>query len=119
MSRNITTFLGSLLSSPNTVSKKLSGGQRVGERLFPTKTPKNDEKHQLRLDAGPMIDGRYRRVHLQVNKEATSQGLKNWVQKHGSHADLSTGEFDTKAESPRKELERLCNDLAKEAKKRF
>lgn len=115
MSKNVNKFMDVFRSGSDAV-KKLSGAHRLGERIFPSKTSKNDKKHQLRIDAGPLIDNRYRQVNLQVNSEATSQGLKDWIRKYGSHANLATAEFDTAAENPEEEAERLLEEMTKQAR---
>lgn len=115
MSRNINKFMDAFQSAPSNFTK-LSASHNVGGRIFPSRTHKNDQAHELRLDAGPLIDDRYRQVHLQVNSEAKSKALKDWVRKHGSHANLVTALFDTEAEDKDGEADRFCGELREKAK---
>lgn len=76
MSRSINKFVDAFQSTPSNF-KKLSTSPSLGSRIFPSRTHKNDQAHELRIDAGPLIDGRYRQVHLQVNTEAKTKALKD------------------------------------------
>ena len=71
--------------------------------------------YQLRIDAGELVENR-RTLVLQVNSQAKSTALKNWVQKMGTHAKLATAYFDTTAADPDAEAQRALNELEEQAK---
>ncbi len=116
MSKEIKKFFA-VFRGGKDVMKKLLGEHALGARIFPSRNSKNDTKYQLRLDAGPLVDGRYRQLNLQVNSQATSGSLKDWLKKYGSHANLATGELDTTAENLEEEIDRAFEDMMEQAKK--
>lgn len=73
----------------------------------------------LRLDAGELIDGRYRNIVLQVNSQAKNTGLREWVKKQaqGTHSKLAKASFDTQAKDQDAETERVLSELQEEARK--
>ena len=73
--------------------KKIFGKHTPGKRIAPAQAGNNDEKHQLRLDAGEVVDGQ-QMIHMQVNSQAKNEALKKWLKKHGTHAKLATGSVD-------------------------
>ncbi|RDW61117.1 uncharacterized protein DSM5745_10615 [Aspergillus mulundensis] len=56
------------------VIKKAANTER-GQRLYPSRTPKNDAKENLRIDKGSVVDGKHQLV-LQANKNASHPGVK-------------------------------------------
>jgi hypothetical protein len=56
------------------VIKKAANTDR-GRRVFPSQTPKNDSKYNLRLDKGSIADGKHELI-LQANKNASDPGVK-------------------------------------------
>jgi hypothetical protein len=115
MSKTIGAFFTLLGRNFNMTTKFMA--QRVpGSRIVPSKTPKHDENYQLRIDAGELIDDRFRNVYLQVNADPKNTGLKDWVRANGTHAKLATETFDTKAEDPEEETSRVLKSLEEKAK---
>lgn len=73
----------------------------------------------MRLDAGELVDNGWRIIILQVNTQAKSPGLRDWLRKNSSHAKLATERFDTQAPDEQEESKRVMNNLEKEAKERI
>ena len=109
MSKTVKAFGLALLDKD--FFRKLFALQTPGNRIFPAKAGNNDAKHQLRLDAGEVIDGK-KTIHLQVNSEATNEALKKWRQKHGTHANLATVSFDP--DTPREKQKEVFTDVWKD-----
>ncbi|KAM5444083.1 hypothetical protein MferCBS31731_000600 [Microsporum ferrugineum] len=88
-----------------------------GGRILPSKTKKNDENAQFRIDAGEVINGR-KNLYLQVNSEATNEALRKWLKKNGTHANIATGSIDinTKEEDKDTVSEELWNSFEKQLK---
>jgi hypothetical protein len=76
---------------------------------------KNDADYELRIDAGDLVKTK-RNVVLQVNTQAKSTALKDWLKKQGTHTKLATASFDTAAADPEAEARRVLDELEKEAK---
>lgn len=51
-------------------------------------------------------------------KEAKEPRLKEWKRRKGTHADVATGRFDTKAKDLEAETRRFCKEMQDEAKKK-
>ncbi|EFE44529.1 hypothetical protein TRV_00665 [Trichophyton verrucosum HKI 0517] len=75
--------------------KKLFKEITPGGRILPTRTSKKDAEYQCRLDMGEEITGKpgYYNVYLQVNTQAKSEGLKNWLRKN-PHGNLATTQIN-------------------------
>lgn len=56
------------------VAKKIVHAAK-GERLFPSKTPKNDRQYNFRADKGAKVGDKYE-VILQANKNASDPGVR-------------------------------------------
>lgn len=67
----------------------------AGSRILPSQTSKRDPDFQCRLDMGEEFRGNpgIRVIYLQVNSQASSAGLKQWLAKN-PHGNLATGLFD-------------------------
>nr|POE94350.1 hypothetical protein CFP56_16590 [Quercus suber] len=63
-----------------------------GNRVFPSRTPKNDASNNFRLDRGSDVNGSPELV-LQANKNAEDKKVKEAAQKN-SHAILAKGVAD-------------------------
>lgn len=117
-SKNLSGFL-TALKSPKAKTKAIkqlnSPGTQSGHfRLYPSKNHTSD----LRIDAGKKVNGK-QALHLQVNSEAKSEGLQDWVKKQGSkgtHADLAVAFFDSNSKDHVAELERVADSLKEQAK---
>jgi hypothetical protein len=57
-------------------AEKFNKTYTLGSRIAPSRTARNDEEYQLRVDAGEFVDNRWLNVYLQINSQATSQLLK-------------------------------------------
>lgn len=97
------------------VAAKLKAPREAGTHILPSKTTKNDADYELRIDAGETIGGR-RNVVLQVNSQAKSTALQEWVRKNTSHAKLATATYDTSAKDPDAEAIRVMKELQQKAK---
>ncbi|EFR05415.1 hypothetical protein MGYG_08427 [Nannizzia gypsea CBS 118893] len=115
MSRAVADFFKKARKEFN-LAKKFRSIFSPGSRILPSRTSKNDTKFQLRIDAGELINNRYRQLILQVNSQATTPGLRDWVKKYGTHAKLAEERFDTLAEDPEAEVERVVESLEGQAK---
>jgi hypothetical protein len=82
-----------------------------GSRIAPSRSKRNDTAHQLRIDAGELVDNRWRNVYLQINSEATSNLLKKWLKSNGSHGVAAQAQIDTQAKDPEAEAERVRDEL--------
>ncbi|KAM5474333.1 hypothetical protein MauCBS54593_001907 [Microsporum audouinii] len=117
MSKVIAEFFSKIKKNFN-VAKKFKATFTPGSRILPSKTAKNDEDYQLRIDAGELIDQRWLNVVLQVNTQAKSPGLRDWIKKNGrkTHGRLAMSRFDTLAEDEEQETDRVLTDLFTQAK---
>lgn len=68
------------------VSAKAETAEK-GDRLFPSRTPNNDRKHNFRLDRGSEVQGKPEIV-LQANKNAEDKNVRQAAGKD-SHAVLA------------------------------
>ncbi|CZT46800.1 uncharacterized protein RSE6_07292 [Rhynchosporium secalis] len=80
---------------------------------------KSNFNYQLRIDAGELLNGRFRMIYLQVNSQAKSTKLKEWIRKHGTHANLASARFDTLAEDLETEAENVLEELEAAAKNKI
>lgn len=96
-------------------ASKFSASAAEGNRIMPS--PTKDAEFQLRIDAGH-FDSKTSRLNvaLQVNSQAKSPGLLDWVKKHSTHANLATATFDTKAQDSKAEMSRVMEELRQKAK---
>ncbi|GBF62306.1 hypothetical protein TMEN_4844 [Trichophyton mentagrophytes] len=117
MSKVVVGFFTKIKKNFN-IAKRFKATFTPGSRILPSKTAKNDEDYQLRLDAGELIDNRWLNIVLQVNSQAKSPGLRTWLKKNGkgTHGQLAISRFDTLAEDEEKETERVLTDLLTKAK---
>jgi len=97
------------------IGAKFKTAKEAGARIVPSRTKKNDESYQLRIDAGEIV-GTHRNVVLQVNSQAKATPLKSWLEKNTSHGKLATASFDTAAEDPDLEARRVLAELEEKAR---
>ncbi|KAL9004658.1 MAG: hypothetical protein Q9188_002518 [Gyalolechia gomerana] len=118
MSKVVTKFVQALFE--NGWFKKLFDNHTPGSRIAPPKSGNNDAKHQLRIDAGEVVDGR-KFLYLQVNSEAKSETLKKFIGKEGTHANLATVSIDinTAVEKQEEVAENAMADIKGQAKKKL
>ncbi|TKA69576.1 hypothetical protein B0A49_08684 [Cryomyces minteri] len=78
-----------------------------GQRVFPSRTPKNDAGYNFRIDKGADVDGKSELI-LQANKNAEDKKVKEAAQKN-SHAILGKAlvdpENDKDGQGAKKQLE--------------
>jgi len=100
--------------------KKLFKLHNPGQRVVPSKSWKNDEEHQYRVDAGETIDGR-KNLYLQINSQATSPVLKEYVRKNGTHAKVATVpiEVNTPVEKQKEAADKVMDMMAKELRSKL
>ncbi|CAN9090830.1 unnamed protein product [Alternaria alternata] len=77
---------------PSNVSKFYKN-HNAGQRILPAQNNKNDAKHQFRIDAGEVKDGK-KNIYLQINSQATATPLKNFLSKEGTHANVAVAQID-------------------------
>lgn len=98
---------------------KLFKSTAAGGRILPTRTPKHDVEFQCRVDMGEEIQGKpgFRNVYLQVNSQAKSPGLKNWLAKN-PHGKLATAEINMNTPEDERDEEgaRVINKLVEDGK---
>jgi hypothetical protein len=89
-----------------------------GRRVAPVDKRK-DADAQLRVNAGEKIGDKQNFV-LQVNSQAKNTALKKFVAKNGrgTHAQLATASFDTKAADPEAEARRVVEEMREQSKKK-
>ncbi|KKY21676.1 hypothetical protein UCRPC4_g03442 [Phaeomoniella chlamydospora] len=94
--------------------KKLFSKQTPGNRIAPPRT--EDARLELRIDAGEVINGK-KRVYLQVNSQAKTKALKEFIKKYGTHANLAVGEIDEDTPEAERgdEFQRLFSSLHEQA----
>jgi hypothetical protein len=115
MSKDIRGFF-SKVKKNFSMATKLTAAWSAGSRIVPSQTQQNDKEYQLRLDTGELLSDRYRVIYLQVNSQAKSTKLKEWVRKHGTHGNLASAQFDTLADDPEAETDRVLEELEAAAK---
>jgi hypothetical protein len=115
MSKVLGSFVQKAQAIKNAPSKFTSTAVE-GSRLIPSRT--KDSEFQLRIDAGH-YDANTKRLNvvLQVNSQAKSPVLKDWVKKNTTHGKLATASFDTSAEDKQAEYEKVLRELEEQGKK--
>jgi hypothetical protein len=65
-----------------------------GRRLYPSRTNKNNERTNLRIDQGGPVHGRPRtyKVLLQVNRETKNVACQQFIKKYGTHHVVATAD---------------------------
>ncbi|KAH3194028.1 hypothetical protein KXV64_005440 [Aspergillus fumigatus] len=101
---------------------KLFKEATAGSRVLPSRTSKNDAEYQCRIDMGEEVKDKpgYYNVYLQVNSQAKSEGLKDWLRKN-PHGKLATSQVNRNApENERaEEGKRVVEQLIEQAKKKI
>jgi hypothetical protein len=115
MSKVLGTFVQKAKAIKNAPSK-FTSSVAEGNRIIPSRT--KDAEFQLRIDAGHYDPGTKRlNVVLQVNSQAKSPALKDYVKKSTTHGKLATASFDTSASDKDAEYNRVLEELEREGKK--
>lgn len=92
--KKIQTFLNNV--QWNKVVQKAPNTPR-GQRLFPSRTPRNDEIHNFRIDKGSDVDGKPELI-IQANKNAADKNVKEAAQKN-SHDIVAKATLDPKIDT--------------------
>ncbi|MCJ1262802.1 hypothetical protein MMC22_002672 [Lobaria immixta] len=118
MSKALTNF-GNKVTGNTKQLAKLFKDTSPGRRILPSQTSKNDEEYECRIDMGEEVRDKpgVRVVYLQVNSQAQSQKLREWLAKN-PHGNLATGQIDTNVpeKDQGEEGKRLMNGLVKDGK---
>jgi len=94
---------------------KFTASAVEGSRILPSRT--KDAEFQFRIDAGH-YDATTKRLNvvLQVNSQAKSPVLKDWIKKNSTHGQLATASFDTNATDQTLEYARVLKELEEKGK---
>ncbi|RAL05585.1 uncharacterized protein BO80DRAFT_451202 [Aspergillus ibericus CBS 121593] len=99
---------------------KLFKESAAGSRVLPSRTSKNDAEYQCRIDMGEEVKDKpgYYNVYLQVNSQAKSEGLKDWLRKN-PHGKLAMAQVnrDAPEKEQSEEGKRVISELVEQAKK--
>jgi hypothetical protein len=111
---------GEKVTSDSKQVAKLFKESTAGSRILPSRTSKNDAEYQCRIDMGEEVKdqpGCYN-VYLQVNSQAKSDGLKDWLRKN-PHGKLATAQVNrnTPEDKRSEEGQRVVSELIEQAKK--
>ncbi|OOF98352.1 hypothetical protein ASPCADRAFT_128508 [Aspergillus carbonarius ITEM 5010] len=110
MSKAIGSFVEKAKDIKNGPSKFTSTAVE-GSRFIPSRT--KDAEFQFRIDAGHYDENTKRlNVALQVNSQAKSPVLKDWIKKHSTHENVATASYDTSATDKKAEYNRVLLELA-------
>jgi hypothetical protein len=114
MAKSIDSAFAKLQALKNAASK-FSPSVGEGNRIIPS--PSKDEQISVRIDAGHYDpETNALNVVLQVNAQAKSPGLTDWLKKNSTHGKLATATFNTKAEDKQAETLRVFEELKRQAK---
>jgi hypothetical protein len=72
---------------------KLFGAHTPGQRIIPANTVTENTKHQLRIDAGEVKNGK-KNIYLQANSQAKNTALKKYISKHGTHSNIGVAQIN-------------------------
>lgn len=114
MSKALGNFVNKVRDTKN-ASAKFTATAVEGSRIVPSKT--RDAEFQFRIDAGH-YDASTKKLNvvLQVNSQAKSPALRDWVNKSSTHGKLATAPFDTSADDKDAELAKVLDSLQSQAK---
>lgn len=114
MSKALSENLNKIKAIKNAASK-FSASASEGSRLLPSKN--KDDAFQVRIDAGRYDQATKKlNVVLQVNSQASSPGLKDFIKKNSTHGKLATAQFDTAAPDKAAEMQRVIAELEAKGK---
>ena len=116
MSKSLRQFWNTWVTTSNLLARIVDRTLTPGSRILPV-DKRDDARAELRIDAGEKI-GDKKNLVLQVNSQAQSPALKEFVAKNGrgTHAKLAVASDDTKAADQTAELERVVADMNEQAK---
>ncbi|KAK2763291.1 hypothetical protein FQN54_009927 [Arachnomyces sp. PD_36] len=119
MSRGLKKF-GEKVTGDRKQLAKLFKDTSPGGRILPSRNHQNDQDYECRIDMGEEDKNKpgYFNVYLQVNSQAKSQGLKDWLGKN-PHGNLATAQVNRNA--PEKERpdegKRVVSELVEKGRK--
>ncbi|MCJ1479190.1 hypothetical protein MMC13_007874 [Lambiella insularis] len=117
MSKAVGTFVNKVQGIKN-AQTKFTAAAVEGSRIIPSKN--RDAEFQFRIDAGHYDESTKKlNVVLQVNSQATSPALREWVKKSSTHGQLATASFDTSAVDKDTELNEVLSSLQSQAKQKL
>ncbi|BDD61508.1 hypothetical protein MPDQ_004519 [Monascus purpureus] len=117
MSKVLGSFVQKAQGIKNAPSK-FTATAAEGSRLIPSKT--KDAEFQMRIDAGHYDPNtKHLNVVLQVNSQAKSPALKDWIKKDTTHGKLATATFDTAASDKQAEYNKMLLELQEKAKSKL
>jgi ABC-type Fe3+ transport system substrate-binding protein len=95
----------------NNISKFFKNHE-PGQRILPANTATENTKHQLRIDAGEVKNGK-KNIYLQANSQAKNTAIKNFISNNGTHVNIATAQIDVEVpkEKQREETERVVAEL--------
>lgn len=96
--------------------KKIFGHHEPGQRIAMANARDNDAKHQLRLDAGEVVNG-MKHVNVQINSQASNDALVKYRKSHGSHNKVATAQFAV--ETPEKDQEKVFEAVVEDLKNQY
>lgn len=116
MSKAILKFFETWLPQADVMKRIMEKTFTPGSRIYPT-DKRDDAKTELRIDAGERV-GDEQNIILQVNSQAKSKSLKEWLSKNGrgTHGKLATAKVNTKAADKDAEVKRVIADMKAEAR---
>jgi len=84
----------------------------AGTRVFPARTPKNDQRYGIRIDKGESVKGKTDsvRLKLQINSNAESKTLRELAKKN-PHRVVSTVDIDTSQDVTEGNLKKVEDEL--------
>lgn len=116
-SKALGTFVNKVQGIKNG-STKFTASAAEGSRILPSKN--RDAEFQLCIDAGRYDESTKKlNVVLQVNSQAKSPALRDWVKKNSTHGQLATTSFDTSADGKDAELNKVLSALQNQAKQKL
>lgn len=84
-----------------------------GCRLFPADTPKKNKDFEVCFDIGQTHKDNpdLVAINLQINREATTKGLKDLVRQNGTHHTYATVWINAKQAATKEAADKLCDDI--------
>ena len=117
MSKSLTKFVEKAQAIKN-ASSKFTPAALESHRIIPSRI--KDAEFQFRIDAGHYDEEtKCLNVVLQVNSQATSPALKEWIKKHSTHEKLAIASFNTATTHLEKEYGKLLDTLQEARKKKL
>jgi hypothetical protein len=104
MSKVFNSFKGWVLEGDR--FPKLFSNHSPGPRILPANTATENAKHELRIDAGEVKDGK-KNLYLQANSQAKNTAIKKYISRNGTHANIATTQIDMDTPKEKQEEEAI------------